>query len=248
MGEIKKSNEPVKIFRQNINDLLFSFTSFYSYHNLITLLKNKVEIKNKEINEILKEIIHKKEKQRDLFWNLCFINLITLMEVYLKEKLLEKINSKSEFLQTFLERFDINRKITIKDVYEGPEKLAHSLINELSFHNISKVNKIYEIVFGFRIYDFTKNNEIEKWIKIRHILVHHNGIYRGEKITISDIMFIKACHCVIEFIEGIDYFERHKAKRKKYPRMWKYYDKFQKLWDWDDYRDVAMTGIAEKMR
>ena len=61
-------------------------------------------------------------------------------------------------------------------------------------------------------------------------------------------MFIKACHCVIEFIEGIDYFEKHKIKRKKYPRVWKYYDKLQKLWDWDDYRDVAMTGIAEKMR
>jgi hypothetical protein len=53
-----------------------------------------------------------------------------------------------------------------------------------------------------------------------------------------------ACREITHFVEGIDYYCRYKKYRHKFPRVYsKHEKKWNKLLEWDDYRNAHWQAL-----
>ncbi len=232
MSKNSQPSEAIKQFRENIDNLLYADFIMGQYKAFTAIVKDTISDKN--VNEILDEIIRADDK--DLIYNLFFVNLVTILEVYLKDRIVEELNKYPDKVNKFLKEYKSDRKITIEDVLAGPSSLTDDLLNNIVFHNIRKTDAIYKIVLGFSITQFGDYKHLDFIINVRHKIVHHGGTINGKKIRVTPVRFIWACQEVTRYVEGIDYYCRYKKMRNKFPRVClKHYKKWEKLFEWDKY-------------
>lgn len=232
-------SESIRRFRDNIDNLLYADFAIGQYKILTTIVKNTID--DKSINEILDEII--KAEDKELIYNLYYVNLVTMLEVYLKDRMLEELTKNPDTVEKFLKEYKSDRKITIEDVLAGPNDFLYDLLNDIVFHNIKKVDTIYKIIFGFNIIQFSDFKKLDFIVRVRHEIVHRGGNINGKKIRVTPIGFQMACQEITRFVEGIDYYYRFHKKRSKFPRIYlKHSKKWEKLFEWDDYWNATWQG------
>ncbi|TET90494.1 MAG: hypothetical protein E3J35_06400 [Methanomassiliicoccales archaeon] len=206
------------------------------YKNLAKIAKNTVDIK-KETREILDVII--KAKDKELTYNMFFVYLVTVLEVYLKDRIVEEMDKDPSVIEKFLKGYAIDRKITPEDLLQGPRAFVLSIIDNTSFHNLKKVEAIYNIVFGFKILRFGKYKILNWAVQTRHSIVHRGAALAKKEPSLNVNYVIWTCQEISNFIEGVDFYIRYRRKRKRFPNL---ILRHAKVWDvlmeWEEYKDA----------
>lgn len=146
---------------------------------------------------------------------LVFIGVINCLETYLSDAFINTVLSKKVYLRSFFSSFKEfkYKKINLGDLFiyfDEAEKHATKAMADVTYHNLSKVAKMYESTFSI---DFPNFSDIQKYISIRHDLVHRNGKTKeGKKIDINEDDVNKLIDKTKVFIDKLDQELRSKEK------------------------------------
>ncbi len=167
------------------------------------------------------------------------------MELYLKERLLEQLKADENLVIRFLESYEVQRKLTVSDVVSGPHQLVNEILNGIIYHNVEKVNKIYEIVFGFSILDFVDVKMLKMDIKLRHIIAHSAGKARDKELVIQD-GFLFCMNRISNFIESIDYYIENGTQKKRFSNYWARHDRaFAPIRELESFEQATIKSMLE---
>lgn len=223
-----KSSSSIQVFRNDLNDILNTLIAITRYRYLITFFeneKNKHDIP-KEIYEEFISPIHKFDEQ-NLINNYLFIGVITTMETYLKNRLIEELTNYPDKKTTLLKQYNLNRKLNIDDILNGIEPIINEILNNVIYHNFQKVDILYKILLEINILSFIPNN-LWNLIKIRHELVHRNGYINEKKLLIRELTLINSMTEISGWVENIDFYYREGRTLKKLPSFLHKYERMSK--------------------
>lgn len=168
------------------------------------------DVFNKNISNIkkLSQICIDDYETAKVMNRLLYANIITAMETYLSDALIETTFNSSELINNFSSSNEetVKRKISINDALKG-KKYILDIINEdmrsILYHNIPKVKKIYKFTLAI---DFHLEAEkLMKFVDVRHDIVHRNGKNKArEEIEISKEDIDDVINKVVEFITDLD--------------------------------------------
>lgn len=236
MAQKNPPSKAINQFRENIENLLYVDFTIGTYKGFVEILKNTKE--EPELKEVLDKIIQADDKE--VIYNLLYVNLVTILEVYLKDRVLEKLENNPIKIETFLKEYKFDRKMTVEDVLLGPKAVVENFLNNMVFHNINRVDTIYKAIFGFNIIQFCDYKRLDFIIKSRHEIVHNGGYINNKKIRVTPTGFGYSCKEISNFVEGIDYYCRFHKKRVKFPRLYlKHHEKWDKLLEWREYYNAS---------
>lgn len=213
-----------KTFNENINSIFNSYVNFQLLKHLKDFSTTHVEgLKSGDLEAILKAFDKIKGSDRTI--NHLFIGIIASMELYLKERIFEEFRSNRQGMINFLKDYQLDQKLGIQHVIDGPEKLTEDILNSLIYHNIEKVSRVYKITYGFNILEFVNVKALKTDIKLRHNIVHSASKTRERELVINS-GFLFTLDRVSRFIESIDYYIEHKKHRQRFTSYWSKLDSF----------------------
>lgn len=166
-----------------------------------TFYNQMEKIKKLSENDILNEELI------DTLDKLLFSNMITCLETYLSDALINTISTNEIFVKNFVENFTEYKKCSFKfnEIYkkmDNIEKKVKEDLLSLMYHNLDKIKAIYKITFNI---DFPDITNLMKKVNIRHDLVHRNGKNKnGREHTISKTELNETYYLVLEFVKNID--------------------------------------------
>jgi hypothetical protein len=122
-------------------------------------------------------------------YKMLYVNIISIMEAYLSDTFVSQImidkNKIRKLVETTKEFSEQQFKLTeIFNVMENIENIVKDYLAKMVWHNIPKVQALYNNVYGI---DMRKHTAIlSKAVTIRHDVVHRNG-----KTKDGDLVIIK---------------------------------------------------------
>ena len=139
---------------------------------------------------------------------LLFANIITCLETYLSDALINTVLDNECYLKKFVENFKDYTETSFKlcDIYkkfENLKQLVKEDLYKLMYHNIFKIRTIYKTTFDI---DFPKSiSDVAMKISIRHHLVHRNGKDQdGNQIIITKEELNQSYDLIFNFVKEID--------------------------------------------
>ena len=149
---------------------------------------------------------------RNLVNRLVFSHQVTALEAYLGDTLLNAVAEDADALQRLLDGDDdlSKEKFTLAAIQKEPglvESKVHEHLRAILYHNLAKVDALYNIALGIRILNFTTDKErMFKAIKLRHDCVHRNGFDKdGNELTVFTQLFVRETSDLIRsFVENIE--------------------------------------------
>lgn len=233
-------------------DLKFFIESYQAIRlsdAFVNIVNSKIDeetLKRYKLNILLKKVIkiYPDKYIKDLF----LVRLVTLLEEYLKNRLIEEFSKNEVTVKNFLLSFNSDRKLTAQDVINGPKLLAIGYLDEILFHNMPKVERVYNSAFKFDIKKLCDFKRIVVITKMRHLIVHNGGKTKtNEKIQTHSLQT-----CIDEInklIENIEFYIKNGRPKKSIKKV--YIDAFGKdlmqdnLQDLVDYEIVRVFGESE---
>ena len=155
----------------------------------------------------------------DTLDKLLFSNMITCLETYLSDALINTIFTNEIFMKNFVEKFENYKKCSFKfnTIYKQMDNIEKKIkedLLKLLYHNLRVIKAIYKITFDI---DFPDITNLMKKVNIRHDLVHRNGKNKnGKEHTISKEELNGTYDLVFEFVKNID--EQLKAAKENHFR------------------------------
>jgi hypothetical protein len=130
--------------------------------------------------------------QDNYLYKLLFANVITILETFLLDFIINKVFNNKEYLIKFVSNCKEFKetKISYSDIYKehsGIEEKVKKLLFSYSWHNLGKIKPIYEMVFDLSL---PKIDKLMGSIMKRHDIVHRNGKSKDGSeifITVDDI-------------------------------------------------------------
>ena len=171
----------------------------------------------KDTIEVLDKIDVLDERSRKLLYRTLYANVISSMEAYLSDRLIQKVMSSEETKRKFVEGFKDykDEKIVVSDVFKHLENLDSRIIKtlrEIIYHNLPRVKNIYNSVLGINLGEKIVISDLMKCIGIRHDIVHRNGKDKdkdkdkeGNLQDISKEDVLELAEKVSKFIGSIEY-------------------------------------------
>lgn len=165
----------------------------------------------KDTIEVLDKIDVLDERSRKLLYRTLYANVISSMEAYLSDRLIQKVMSSEETKRKFVEGFKDykDEKIVVSDVFKHLENLDSRIIKtlrEIIYHNLPRVKNIYNSVLGINLGKKIVISDLMKCIGIRHDIVHRNGKDKeGNLQDISKEDVLELAEKVSKFIGSIEY-------------------------------------------
>lgn len=139
---------------------------------------------------------------------LLFVNIITCLETYLSDALINSVLGTEIYLKRFVENFKDYKDSSLKlcDIYKKMENLKNLVkkdLYNLMYHNLPKIKAIYKTTLNI---DFPNNiDDIMKKIHVRHHLVHRNGKDPdGNQIIITKEELYQTYDLIFNFVKEID--------------------------------------------
>jgi len=133
---------------------------------------------------------------KELLNNQLFISVITNLEVFLSEVLIEFVMSDEECMRSFVSGYKDfeNDKFSLNEVFKYHDRMSEIVkksLDEIIYHNLPKVKGIYENTFKITFPSITK---MSKHISSRHDLVHREGRSKkkGKSTKVSVEMIIES--------------------------------------------------------
>lgn len=241
----KARSNSIKVFEENLNNLLQIIFALNCSGVFVEISKEKLyqDVGEPEkIIQVMNEIIDSYDNETITY--ILFSHIITIMEVYLKDRIIEEFQEKPEKIVEFISNYHLNRKITKEDVLLGPDGFATSILDDIIFHQMTKVQKVYEIVFGFDILQFIDYKSLESFITLRHEIVHRGNKDKFKKMGLSKTKVVVYLGVINQFILSVDYYIAHGKKRKRFPRPFQLESKkYQILSDWDEFNQKDLDRL-----
>ncbi|WP_157998129.1 HEPN domain-containing protein [Aquimarina agarivorans] len=179
--------EEFEAFSENENHLKKFNDEISNLSSLLTL-----EIKKPELEKIL---------NRQLF-----IGVIGTMETFLSEVFIKLTLENKDYLKNFISshpKFKAG-KFELKDIfkeYEIIEETAKKVMLDTIYHNLPTVSSMFKSTFKI---EFPSIAKVSKFVKLRHDLVHRNGMTKeGEPVPISDVEIVNLIDEVSKFVNEI---------------------------------------------
>jgi len=137
-----------------------------------------------------------------------YISLISTLETYLAETIVNKVSNSDKCLVNFVESYPELEKMKFKmsEIFKKQTEIQMYAINELVkiiYHNLDKVSNLYESTLRIK---FPRIDILMKHVSNRHHLVHRNGRTKNSdiiKLNKLDLESLReeVVYCV-EFIEA----------------------------------------------
>jgi len=160
-----------------------------------------------ETVDILDKIEHLDENSKKLLYRILYANIISSMEAYLSDRLIQKVLSSEENKRKFVENFKDfeNIKISIADIYKNTENIELRIkktLREIIYHHLPRVKNIYKSTLDI---DLGNISELMECISIRHDIVHRNGKDKdGNLQNINKEDIVRLASIVSDFIRNIE--------------------------------------------
>lgn len=162
----------------------------------------------KNIQRLLKlEPSH--HEQRQILNRLLYANIVTLMETFLSDAFVNIVLDNQEYTRKLVETTPkfIEGKFSKSNIFALMENLEKEvtdyLLNEVTYHNIWIVEKMYKSVLNIRFqYDLVS---IDKIVRRRHDIVHRNGkTVDGKPVVISSEDVKSAIETIRDFVSDVE--------------------------------------------
>lgn len=161
-----------------------------------------------ETNKRLFEISVLASDMKTTLNKLLFANIITCLETYLSDALINTVLGTEIYLKRFVENFKDYKDSSFKlcDIYKKIENLKKQVKEDLfalMYHNLPKIKAIYKTTLNI---DFPNNiDDVMKKIYVRHHLVHRNGKDQdGNQIIITKDELNQTYDLIYNFVKEID--------------------------------------------
>ncbi len=170
---------------------------------------NSLDIFNREILNIekLNEMNVNDKKLEVTLKRQLYSGVVTCMEVYLSDKLINSVLKNNELFKRFVKTFHgiRDRKFSLGEIFEKQEQLETIVKKELLeiiYHDLPKVKGMYQDTFNI---SFPEIDKIVKIVLQRHHMVHRNGKTKeGEIINIDKDKVKETIKTIKEFVHKID--------------------------------------------
>lgn len=155
---------------------------------------------------------HGKDDGRDLVNRLVFSHLVTALEAYLGDTLINAVAGDADAMQRLIDGDDelSKGKFTLAEIRKDPdlvERRVREYLRAILYHNLAKVDVLYNIALSIRILNLTSNkDDLFKAVKLRHDCVHRNGFDKnGNELVVFTKTFVSETANVIRsFVETIE--------------------------------------------
>jgi len=182
----------------------YFYSVIYDNYEFTETLKNNLN----NLKKLLK--INLSPKLAQYMYKMLFVNVITILETFLSDAFISTVLRDEQLLKDFVRSNQdfANRKFPLNEIFDrvdNIEKDVKTYLLELNWHNLAKVEKVYNSVLDI---DFPKNMKFfYKAIAKRHDIVHRNGKTKGgSDVLITRDELIELMDEVHTFAEGIDNF------------------------------------------
>ncbi|MGE8019349.1 HEPN domain-containing protein [Peribacillus frigoritolerans] len=173
-----------KLLRQLVEEGYSAANSVIDNNEYYNFFEDNIE----SLELLLTTQIHQ-EKQKQLFNNMIYANIITALETYLSDAFINTVISQKNYIKRFIKTFKDYKHIkfeysSIFESYEEIEATVTKTLLDVIYHNIFKVKGMFKDTLEV---DFPKDlTTLAKAISVRHDIVHRNGKDKTGKIhTIS---------------------------------------------------------------
>ncbi|PWR21206.1 hypothetical protein [Zavarzinia aquatilis] len=155
---------------------------------------------------------HGKDDGRDLVNRLVFSHQVTALEAYLGDTLINTVAGDADAMQRLISGDEelSREKFTLAEIRNDPDLVGRRVrehLRAILYHNLAKVDVLYNIALGIRILNLTSNKDaLFKAVKLRHDCVHRNGFDKdGNELVVFTKMFVSETADVIRsFVESIE--------------------------------------------
>lgn len=126
---------------------------------------------------------------RNILLRQIFITIIGAIETFLSDQFISKTLSSDLHLEAFVANHPEfkKQKISVSDIFNVSRSIrerAKTLMVSTIYHKLSMVREMYTKTFSV---DFPDISEIQKYVLIRHDLVHRNGkTIEGKLVKVND--------------------------------------------------------------
>lgn len=149
---------------------------------------------------------------RNLVNRLVFSHQVTALEAYLGDTLIKAVASDVQAMERLIVTDNelSKQKFTLAEIRNEPglvERKVREHLRTILYHNLAKVDVLYNIVFGIRILSLPeKNVDLFKAVKLRHDCVHRNGFDKdGNELSIFTRTFVQeAADTIRTLVECIE--------------------------------------------
>lgn len=189
----------------NLQEFLWEQADFQE--ELKWLNKNGSTVLHENFIEELKELkkvlmsAHLSHKP-DMIYRMVYAHAVTLLEAFLGDTIKSLISESEDIFIRSMEIEELKKaKYSLHFLAANKVDAKSLAIQELSkilYHNMPKIKNMYEIILHQKInIDISK---VEQVTKIRHDIVHRNGMTRdGEAIIISELDILNAINDIEDF-------------------------------------------------
>lgn len=152
---------------------------------------------------------------RQLLLRQTFISIIGALETFLSDTFISKTLSSEHYLQQFVRNHPEfkQQKISISEIYDVSEKIkerAKTVMVNTIYHKLPTIREMYTGTFSI---DFPDISNLQKYILVRHDLVHRNGkTTEGRVVKVNDKLIDELRDNAVTFVEELT----NKLKRDFY--------------------------------
>ncbi|MFN3253828.1 hypothetical protein [Roseibium album] len=155
----------------------------------------------------------KSDQQSEMLARMLLTQSITALEVFLGDSLVFTVTKTKEAQEKLLKSKDLEigvKCFALKDALGIEDFAKYKLLEHLrfvSFHNLQKTNKLFQVGMGFNILPDGEELElVQKAIKMRHDCVHRNGLDRetGNVHNIDQVFLIGLTNTLLRMVESVD--------------------------------------------
>jgi len=118
---------------------------------------------------------------RQKFANVLYSQLVTALEVYLREKFRQGMESPKAF-SSFVSKHLWKAKYYPNEIYGNVKQLVNMETDKINFQDFTEAGRAYETAFGVGIFSFPNSlkREVNRILRYRHSLIHQDEIWDKE--------------------------------------------------------------------
>ena len=155
---------------------------------------------------------HGKDHGGFLLNRMVFSHQVTALEAYLGDTLINEVMDDIAAMQRLIEQDEelVKEKFTLVEISKEPtlvERKVREHLRSILYHNLAKVDVLYNIALGIRILNETKDKaSLFKAVTLRHDCVHRNGFDKdGNELQVFTKKFVQdTADLIRDFVESID--------------------------------------------
>ena len=140
------------------------------------------------ILEFAQNTLKSDKNLRQKFACVLYSQLVTALEVYLREKFRQGMESPEAF-KSFVKRHLWDKKYYPHEIYGNIKQIVNAEADKINFQSFSEVGRVYEAAFGANIFGFPKSlkREVNRILRYRHSLIHQDEIWEDGRFIKIDL-------------------------------------------------------------